>query len=120
MFTNRHPSESFTKYRYSLILYFAEILNLIIFCTKTLYRLPHQITRKDSLKRLTEKHCDKLVQEKLDTYKRELKELQKDFYIEKAKKLAFIREEELACGLQSSVSEEDIARAEQKAREHQT
>lgn len=83
------------------------------------YRLPHQITRKDSLRRLTEKHCDELVQEKLDTYKKELKELQKNFYIEKVKKLEFIREEELACGLQPSVSEEDIARAEQEARKYQ-
>lgn len=83
------------------------------------YRLPHQISRKDSLRRLTEKHCDKLVQEKLDTYKKELKELQKDFYIEKVKTLEFIREEELACGLQPSVSEEDIAWAKQEARKHQ-
>jgi len=59
------------------------------------------------------------VQEKIDTYKRELKELQKNFYIEKAEKLAFIREEELACGLQPSVNEEDIACARQKAMEHQ-
>lgn len=87
---------------------------------KTFYRLPHQITRKDSLRRLTEKHCDKLIQEKLDTYKGELKELQKNFYIEKADKLAFIREEELACGLQPSVSEEDVACAKQKARKYQT
>lgn len=60
------------------------------------------------------------MQEKLDAYKKELKELQKDFYIEKAEKLAFIREEELACGLQPSVSEEDIACAKQKARKYQT
>lgn len=126
MFTNRYPSESFTKNDYIyiiiVILYFTEILyitNLIIF-DKTFCRLPHQITRKDSLRRLTEKHCDKLVQEKLDAYKKELKELQKDFYTEKAEKLAFIREEELACGLQSSVSEEDIACAKQKARKYQT
>lgn len=87
---------------------------------KMLYRLPHQITRKDSLRRLTEKHCDKLLREKLDVYKRELKELQKDFYTEKVEKLAFIREEELACGLQPSVSEENIDEAKQKAREYET
>lgn len=94
-----------------------EKLNLVYTPTP---ELPHQITRKDSLRRLTEKHCDKLVHEKLNTYKKELKELQKEFYIEKAEKLAFIREEELACGLQPSVSEEDIACAKQKAREHET
>ncbi|XP_071578036.1 small ribosomal subunit protein uS15m [Temnothorax nylanderi] len=94
-----------------------EKLNLVY---KPTPEFPHQITRKDSLRRLTEKHCDKLVQGKLDTYKRELKELQKDFYTEKAEKLAFIRKEELACGLQPSVSEEDIACAKLKAREYQT
>lgn len=94
-----------------------ERLNLVY---KPTPELPHQITRKDSLRRLTEKHCDKLVQEKLHVYKTELKKLQKDFYIEKAEKLAFIREEELACGLQPSISEEDIACAKQKAREYET
>jgi len=94
-----------------------EKLNLVY---KPKPELPHQITRKDSLRRLTEKHCSKLVQEKLDVYKRELKELQKYFYVEKVEKLAFIREEELACGLQPSVSEEDIVCAKQKAREYQT
>ncbi|XP_018315855.1 28S ribosomal protein S15, mitochondrial [Mycetomoellerius zeteki] len=93
-----------------------EKLNLVY---KPVPELPHQITRKDSLRRLTEKHCNELVQEKLDIYKKELKKLQKDFYMEKAEKLAFIREEEIACGLQPSVSEEDIAYAKQKAREYQ-
>lgn len=81
---------------------------------------PHQITRKESLTRLTEKYCDKLVQDKLNAYKKELKEAQVRFYIEKAEKLAFIRKEELACGLQPSVSEEDIAIAKEKAKKHQT
>ncbi|XP_018401951.1 PREDICTED: 28S ribosomal protein S15, mitochondrial [Cyphomyrmex costatus] len=94
-----------------------EKLNLVY---KPAPELPHQITRKDSLRRLTEKRCNELVQEKLDIYKRELKELQKDFYIEKAEKLAFIREEEITCGLQPSVNEEDIACAKQKAKEYQT
>lgn len=80
---------------------------------------PIQITRKESLTRLTEQHCNKIIQGKLDAYKAELKELQKDFYIEKAKKLRFIREEELACGLQPSVSEEDIMHIEQKVKESQ-
>ncbi|XP_077260020.1 28S ribosomal protein S15, mitochondrial [Temnothorax americanus] len=94
-----------------------EKLNLVY---KPTPEFPHRIARKESLRRLTEKHCDKLVREKLDTYKRELKELQKDFYAEKAEKLAFVRKEELACGLRPSVSEEDIARAKLKAREYRT
>ncbi|KAL0118009.1 hypothetical protein PUN28_008999 [Cardiocondyla obscurior] len=94
-----------------------EKLNLVY---KPTPELPLKINRETSLERLTEKHCNELVQEKLDAYKTELKQLQKDFYIEKMKKLMFIREEELACGLQPSVSEEDIAYAKQKANEYQT
>lgn len=74
-----------------------------------------QITRKESIRRLTEKHCDKLVQDKLNNYKKELKALQKQFYIEKVEKLALIREEELAYGLEPSVSEEDVEKAKEKA-----
>ncbi|XP_029174077.1 28S ribosomal protein S15, mitochondrial [Nylanderia fulva] len=81
---------------------------------------PNRITRKESLTRLTEKHCDKLVQDKLNAYKKELKAAQANFYVEKAEKLAFIRKEELSCGLQPSVSEEDIAKAKEKAKEYQT
>jgi len=77
---------------------------------------PTQITRKESFTRLTEKHCKKLVQDKLDAYKKELSDLQKDSYKEKAEKLAFIRGEEIACGLQPSVSEKDIERARRKAK----
>jgi len=81
------------------------------------YRKPYQITRKDSLRRLTQNHCNKLIQDKLNAYKKELKELQKDFYIEKTEKLIFIREEELTCGLKPTVTEDDIKLAKQKAEE---
>lgn len=60
------------------------------------------------------------MQDKLNNYKVELKALQKQFYVEKAEKLAFIREEELACGLEPSVSENDIEEAKKKAKECQT
>lgn len=90
--------------------YFFDMLN----------RPPQQVTRKGSLRRLTEKYCNKIVQDKLDTYKAELYTLQKDFYAEKAAKLAFIREEEITCGLELTVTEDDIEHAKQKAKEYQT
>lgn len=46
--------------------------------------------------------------------------LQKDFYKEKAEKLIFIRKEELACGLQPSVSEEDIIKVKQQIMQYET
>ncbi|EFN74889.1 28S ribosomal protein S15, mitochondrial [Camponotus floridanus] len=94
-----------------------EKLNLIY---KPLPEPPKQIARKESIRRLTEKHCDRLVQDKLNNYKGELKMLQRQFYVEKAEKLAFIREEELACGLEPTVSEKDIEEAKKKAKECQT
>lgn len=69
---------------------------------------------------MTESHCNKIIQQKLDAYKAELKMQQKDFYVEKAEKLAFIRNEEIACNLKPTVSEEDVAYAKQKAMEYQT
>lgn len=78
---------------------------------------PHQylpVWRKDSLRKLTDKHCDKIVQEKLDAYKKELVSQQKEFFKEKAEKLAFVREQELFCGVTPSVSEEEIEEAKKK------
>lgn len=69
------------------------------------------VTRKESIRKLAAMHCKKIKQERLDSYKAELKAKQKNFYLEKAKKLAFIREEEIACGLTPTVNEEDIENA---------
>ncbi|XP_012219283.1 small ribosomal subunit protein uS15m [Linepithema humile] len=104
------------KWDYRRFEWILEKLNLVY---KPIPSGPTQITRKESFTRLTEKYCDKIVQDKLTAYKKELEDLQKDFYKEKAEKLAFIREEELACGLPPSVSEEDIEYVKQKAKECQ-
>ncbi|XP_014484825.1 PREDICTED: 28S ribosomal protein S15, mitochondrial [Dinoponera quadriceps] len=97
--------------------YTLEKLNLIY---KPYPDPPNQITKRESLTRLTEKHCNEIVQKKMDAYKAELKAQQKDFFAEKAEKLAFIREEEIACGLEPTISEEDVALAKRKAMEYQT
>ncbi|XP_020290303.1 28S ribosomal protein S15, mitochondrial [Pseudomyrmex gracilis] len=93
-----------------------EKLNLIY---KPLPEPPFQVTRKDSFRRLTKNHCDTIMQDKLDKYKSELKELQKEFYKEKAEKLAFIRKEELECNVEPTVSEEDVTCAREKAKEYE-
>lgn len=83
------------------------------------HRPPLQITRKESLTRLTEDYCNKIKQTKLDAYKAELKSMQKDFYKEKLEKLKFIREEELMCGLKPSVTEKHIKNTEQKVENYE-
>ncbi|XP_012275139.1 28S ribosomal protein S15, mitochondrial [Orussus abietinus] len=75
--------------------------------------------RKDSLRKLTAKHCDEVKQKKLDSYKAELNAQKKDFYKEKAEKLAFIRNEEQSLGLPITVTEEDIEHARKLAAEAQ-
>ncbi|XP_015181333.1 PREDICTED: 28S ribosomal protein S15, mitochondrial [Polistes dominula] len=67
--------------------------------------------RKDSLRKLTQKHCDKIKQAKLDAYKAQLKQEQKTFFKDKVEKLIFIRKEELELGLEPTVTEDDIERA---------
>lgn len=89
--------------------FFLMIIELYVNCRRYL-----RVERKDSLRKLTDKHCDKLIKDKLDAYKEELSSKQKDFFKEKAEKLAFIRQEEIECGLAPTVSEEEIERARKK------
>ncbi|XP_011500427.1 PREDICTED: 28S ribosomal protein S15, mitochondrial [Ceratosolen solmsi marchali] len=74
-----------------------------------------RLTVKYSTKKLHEKRCDQIIQQKLDTYKAELQGQQKDFFKEKAEKLAFIRKEEIECGIVPTITELQIKEAEAKA-----
>ncbi|CAK9805640.1 28S ribosomal protein S15, mitochondrial [Anthophora plagiata] len=75
------------------------------------------VSRKESLRRITQNYCDDIIQKKLKLYKAELKEQQKAFYLEKAEKLEFILKEEKECGITPTVTEEDIEAARKKAQE---
>ncbi|XP_058794490.1 small ribosomal subunit protein uS15m [Phymastichus coffea] len=70
---------------------------------------------KSCTTRLMEKYCDKIVKEKLANYRQELESQQASFFKEKAEKLEFIRNEEIACGVTPTISEEEIEAAKQKA-----
>lgn len=73
------------------------------------------VTRKGSIRMLLRMHCDEIKQEKKDAYRAELESQQKDFFEKKAKQLAFIRKEEIFCGLEPTVTDEDIENAKKKA-----
>lgn len=77
----------------------------------------HWITRKDSLRKLTDKHCEDLKQERLAAYKASLEAQQLDFLREKLEKLKWIRREEQECGMESTVSESDINQVMQHLQE---
>lgn len=80
-----------------------------------IFRQYTEVTRKGSLRKLAKMECEKIRQGKLDAYKAELKSQQKGFYEKKAKQLAFIREEEIFCGVEPTVSEEEIETAKKIA-----
>ncbi|PNF34980.1 28S ribosomal protein S15, mitochondrial [Cryptotermes secundus] len=77
----------------------------------------HWITRKDSLRKLTNKHCAEIKQQKLDAYKASLEAQQMDFLREKAQKLRWIRKEEEECGVEPTVSETDVEQVLKQLRE---
>lgn len=79
----------------------------------------YRVTRKDSMRKLTRKHCDKLRNDKLNAYKAELAEQKKIFLKTKVERLEFIRAEEIACGVEPTVSEEEIQQAREIAAQYQ-
>lgn len=70
----------------------------------------HWITRKESLVKLTDIHCDGLRTEKLESFKKNLKSQQIDFLEKKVKNLQLIRKEQIACSVPVTVTEEEISR----------
>lgn len=68
----------------------------------------HWITRKESLRKLCTTYCDGIVQEKLDTYKKQLQAKQLTFLEEKIKNLEFIRNEQVECRVPITVTPEEI------------
>ncbi|CAK9805638.1 28S ribosomal protein S15, mitochondrial [Anthophora plagiata] len=92
-------------------------INVYIICLLTYCRKMGMVSRKESLRRITQNYCDDIIQKKLKLYKAELKEQQKAFYLEKAEKLEFILKEEKECGITPTVTEEDIEAARKKAQE---
>lgn len=77
----------------------------------------HWITRKESLQKLTDIHCEKLRQEKLDEYRKTLEEQQIPFLEDAIKKMQFIRQEQIDLGIPVTVTEEDIEQNKKKLAE---
>lgn len=73
----------------------------------------HWITRKESLTKLTQLHCDRVRDERLDTYRRHLEAQQIGFLEKKIANLTFIRNEQQECAIPVTVSSEQIAALQQ-------
>ncbi|GJQ76118.1 hypothetical protein Trydic_g1866 [Trypoxylus dichotomus] len=74
----------------------------------------HWITRKDSLRKLTDKYCEDTIKAKLNDYKLVLQEQQPAFLEEKIRSLEFIRAEQKSCGVEVTVTEEEINKVKQE------
>ncbi|KAL5285674.1 MRPS15 family protein [Megaselia abdita] len=89
---------------------FEWVLEKLNLCYKPPPPKYHWITRKESLVKLTDIHCDDLKTSKLENYKESLKNQQIEFLERKVRNLQFIRKEQIACNVPVTVSEEDISR----------
>lgn len=74
----------------------------------------HWITRKDSLRKLTDLHCENIREERLKAYRKELEDQQIAFLERKLKNLELIRSEQVDLKIPVSVSEEAIKAARQQ------
>lgn len=68
----------------------------------------HWITRKESLVKLTDIHCEKIKSERLDAYKKILQSKQLEFLKNKHETLEFMRKEQIECCLPVTVTPEQI------------
>ncbi|KAK9498744.1 hypothetical protein O3M35_003311 [Rhynocoris fuscipes] len=67
-----------------------------------------RVERKRSLRMLTDKYCENIIKTRLDEYKESLESQQEEFLVQKIKNLKWIMNEEKECGLEPSITEEDI------------
>lgn len=74
----------------------------------------HKLSRKESLRKLTEMHCEDIRQKKLTDYRNLLESQQGPFLMQKIDALKFIRSEQIELKLQITVTEQDIKRVEQQ------
>lgn len=74
----------------------------------------HWITRKDSLRKLTDSHCDNIREERLSAYRKELEDQQIAFLERKLENLELIRREQQELKIPVTVSEEAIKAAKQQ------
>ncbi|XP_058456265.1 small ribosomal subunit protein uS15m [Malaya genurostris] len=77
----------------------------------------HWITRKDSLRKLTDIHCDEIKSTRLQSYREFLESQQLDFLAKKLSNLEFIRKEQLECKVPVTVTTEQIQTVKKKYEE---
>lgn len=95
-------NQSQSKILLNLIYFF--LINVFFFS----HLLWHKVTRKDSLRRLTDLHCEEIKNQRLVDYQKDLEAEQPGFLEEKIKILEFIRKEQESCGVPLTVEQKEI------------
>ncbi|XP_018578120.1 28S ribosomal protein S15, mitochondrial [Anoplophora glabripennis] len=93
------------RWDYKKFEWLLENLNIIYKPTPTNI---HPVTRKDSLRKLTQIYCDDIKEKRLDAYKLKLESEQPAFLEEKIRALQFIRDEQMECGIEVTVTQKEI------------
>lgn len=75
------------------------------------------VCRKDSIRRLSGIYCDRIRQDKLNDYKKELESKQLDFLENKVKTLEFIRNEQIECKVPVTITPDQIKEAKKQYKE---
>lgn len=77
----------------------------------------HKLSRKESLRKLTEMHCEDIRNQKLTDYRNLLESQQGPYLKQKLEALKFIRSEQMDLKLPITVTEQDIKKVEQQLEE---
>jgi len=77
----------------------------------------HWVTRKESLTKLTNIHCDNIKDERLAVYRKQLESQQITFLQKKLENLEFIRKEQIECAVPVTVTSEEIKEVSTKLKD---
>lgn len=75
---------------------------------------PDKVTRKGSMRKLTDLYCENVRCERLEAYKNVLQSEQPAFLEEKIKSLEFIRKEQQDLGVEVTITQEEIDAVKQQ------
>lgn len=67
-----------------------------------------RVERKKSLRRLTDLHCEEVRKQQLEEYKAKLSAQKEEFLVKKAETLQWIIKEESECGVEPTVTQEQV------------
>lgn len=94
----------------------------MILCVQVLILLSREekefVQRKKSIRKLTDQYCQEFKERKLDEYRKSLFAKREEHLRDRVNSFKWIRQEEIECGVEPTISEADIKEAEEKLEKH--